>query len=639
MICDHCNFKVCHNYCLENPIEWIPEEDFYCNECCTRFNLKNEFAPPQQFNAELYEQIVGQGAPEQEPRRRDEPTRMMTRTRRMRLNQDDEEFGTYHPRRRHFRFRNGDRQNLDRSNRQRTTGDILTQPQDTNPQMSSSRFNTRDSESSSFSEEEPIHINKVSRSDRLRQRQAQMESIRGQGGIKYKPSPVKKEPKDLRGQWRRIRRIREAARELDQDSSWRLFDKKDISSHENVSSLLELAKSSSEFVDPVERHKRLESGMEKPRFYDRKTKMAVETLPLAESDDEWQEDEEFSEEEQSDDEVSLHSENSSDSEQLEDSRFEEESSESFVSSKELEDESNGDSDFKHITRNNKPISKTRRIPHKLAIPKSLPVKKRGVIAKKFHEKKVAYKKTPFIQNHLPPAKISRVKSIQQEPIAKRQPKKVIDFDFDNSGKKVVIIEQTPKINKNNLTEMPRVKVAGKKQDQKKQRSVSKSAPKSKEIKRSVSRKQNKGKTTSKTPKIAKEKQAANSRGKSKSAIKTTSKTTKATRKTQARGSESPIKGGIGNIFQVDHRVLKPLSKKEQKSHHDEHLAIRKIAEIEDAKEKKGKFKFGFMKGPKQNPVQKVPRERSREMEKYVKGQPIRHSTMALSNLSLLTYKD
>jgi hypothetical protein len=59
--------------------------------------------------------------------------------------------------------------------------------------------------------------------------------------------------------------------------------------------------------------------------------------------------------------------------------------------------------------------------------------------------------------------------------------------------------------------------------------------------------------------------------------------------------------------------------------------------MEDAKEKRGKFRFAFKKGEKSAP--KVPRERSREVEKYVKGQPIKHSCLALSNLSLLTYKD
>lgn len=34
LVCDHCNFKVCHNSCLPEPIDWIPEEDFYCLDCC-----------------------------------------------------------------------------------------------------------------------------------------------------------------------------------------------------------------------------------------------------------------------------------------------------------------------------------------------------------------------------------------------------------------------------------------------------------------------------------------------------------------------------------------------------------------------------------------------------------------------------
>lgn len=35
MICDSCDFKICHTYCLENPIKWIPEENFYCSDCCS----------------------------------------------------------------------------------------------------------------------------------------------------------------------------------------------------------------------------------------------------------------------------------------------------------------------------------------------------------------------------------------------------------------------------------------------------------------------------------------------------------------------------------------------------------------------------------------------------------------------------
>lgn len=63
LVCDHCNFKVCHTRCLDEPITWIPEEDYYCRECCSRFNLKNSFAPPQEFNVELYEQIRNTAQP------------------------------------------------------------------------------------------------------------------------------------------------------------------------------------------------------------------------------------------------------------------------------------------------------------------------------------------------------------------------------------------------------------------------------------------------------------------------------------------------------------------------------------------------------------------------------------------------
>ena len=33
LICDNCNFRVCHNYCLNPPINNIPEEEWICSYC------------------------------------------------------------------------------------------------------------------------------------------------------------------------------------------------------------------------------------------------------------------------------------------------------------------------------------------------------------------------------------------------------------------------------------------------------------------------------------------------------------------------------------------------------------------------------------------------------------------------------
>jgi hypothetical protein len=631
---------VCHNYCLETPIEWIPEEDFYCAECCTRLNLKNDFAQPQEFNAELYEQIVNAGQPPARSRQRREETqnqRNMRRTRR-RENSDDEEFGTYQPRRRHhFRFRNGVRQEEEAVERPANVPDNMTQPQDRIVPVSSSRFNTRRSESTSMSEDEAAPTNRVSRTDRLRLRQQVMENGRAPAGLKYKPSP-KKEPKDLRGQWRRIRRITRAAEQQEQES-WRLFNKEDVNSHENVTSLLQLAKCSTEFIDPVERHKRLENGLEKPRFYDRQKKMAVDELPHIESDEEIEEVEDsFYEEEQSEavdsEEESLHSEHYSGSEE-EDVQLTDKNS--YGISVELDDDSEHKPAIKQTTRAARQIQKYTRPLRNIVRNQNIQKPKQKVNLKQNLTKRVALRKI----------KQSRIIKTQTKQtivpinlhISKRMPKKVIDFDFDNSGKKVVVIEKTSQINKQNLIEMP-AKVAGKSQTRKDVRPSSKSVAKSPKPNRSVSRPQQKAKAPlrqQKTSKIVKD-EPAQIQERSNIKKNINSKAVKASKDRNTKDSQSPVKGGISNLFKVNRRALKPLSKKEAKNHHEEYMKIRNIAERTDARENRGIFKFGFMKGPKP-PAQKFVKERSREKEKYVSGQPIKHSLATLGNLSMLTYSD
>lgn len=35
LVCDKCNFKICHNFCLSPPIDYIPAGNWYCDECCS----------------------------------------------------------------------------------------------------------------------------------------------------------------------------------------------------------------------------------------------------------------------------------------------------------------------------------------------------------------------------------------------------------------------------------------------------------------------------------------------------------------------------------------------------------------------------------------------------------------------------
>ncbi len=49
MVCDKCEIKVCHNYCLDPPITFIPENEFFCIYCCAEHNLVNNFIAPKQL--------------------------------------------------------------------------------------------------------------------------------------------------------------------------------------------------------------------------------------------------------------------------------------------------------------------------------------------------------------------------------------------------------------------------------------------------------------------------------------------------------------------------------------------------------------------------------------------------------------
>lgn len=46
MVCDKCEVRVCHNFCLKPPIDFIPANEFYCNTCVAQHGLKNKFKRP-----------------------------------------------------------------------------------------------------------------------------------------------------------------------------------------------------------------------------------------------------------------------------------------------------------------------------------------------------------------------------------------------------------------------------------------------------------------------------------------------------------------------------------------------------------------------------------------------------------------
>ena len=119
------------------------------------------------------------------------------------------------------------------------------------------------------------NLDKASRGDRLKLRQNFMEVTKiNTDHIKYKPSPQKKIPKDTRGQWRRIYKTR------DEQQSWKLFDSKDVDSHQHLPSLLQMVKTkdvTQNFIDSdaYESYSRAVSGIERVRIYDRVSKQAV----------------------------------------------------------------------------------------------------------------------------------------------------------------------------------------------------------------------------------------------------------------------------------------------------------------------------------------------------------------------------
>lgn len=641
--------------------------------------MKNDFAPPQEFNAELYDQIVN-NAQQEDEEVETRPQRPIRNSRRQRRNSGDDAFGSYNPRRTRFRNRNQGRRgareeepnNREAPERLRYLFESMNLPQSMHLTAPNQRNIPLDALASS--EEEDFgptvrNIAKASRSDRLRQRQAIMESVRGPAGLKYKPSPVKKEPTaGLRGQWRRLRRIREEAREQ-QQNSWRFFDRKDVENHANKESLIQQAQRATQ-LDPVERHR---MQRDQVLVYDRKKKKAVKPEDLSVQDDEdseyeaGDEEEDLSNQSQSliEDDESGSSFNDKPRHRKRNGRSYQESEEEDIDeeeynysyeeseSLELEEDSPVKPTRKQATR--RPVFRANKTTAfqglsnltRVVEKKFEPVKKKAAVNKVVKAKKTVKHKSvraPMVKT------TQRTISTHVETrLPKRQPKKVVDFDFDSAGNKVVIPVDTSQFNKQILPDMPRAKKAGNSEKQTKGRSVSKSTPKPTTVQRSasktkkISNKQTpKGVSQPKTKKEVQPKIAAKSKRNTQSKSKTPVRNSRTPKKsTERKLSQSPVKGGLGNLFQLELKSLKGRSKKELKSHHEEMLQIRKIAEMQDSKDKKGRFKFGFMRCP--NPPDRKSylkdRERSREAEKYIPGKPIRHSLASLGNLNMMTYKD
>jgi hypothetical protein len=40
LVCDHCHLKCCHIFCLDPPLEYIPEGEWFCDYCCENFPLQ-----------------------------------------------------------------------------------------------------------------------------------------------------------------------------------------------------------------------------------------------------------------------------------------------------------------------------------------------------------------------------------------------------------------------------------------------------------------------------------------------------------------------------------------------------------------------------------------------------------------------
>ena len=40
LICDHCNLKCCHTFCLDPPLQFVPQDEWYCDYCFRNFGVR-----------------------------------------------------------------------------------------------------------------------------------------------------------------------------------------------------------------------------------------------------------------------------------------------------------------------------------------------------------------------------------------------------------------------------------------------------------------------------------------------------------------------------------------------------------------------------------------------------------------------
>ena len=50
LICDYCNLKCCHTYCLDPPLDFVPQDEWYCDYCVDAFNLESNHPTSNLFS-------------------------------------------------------------------------------------------------------------------------------------------------------------------------------------------------------------------------------------------------------------------------------------------------------------------------------------------------------------------------------------------------------------------------------------------------------------------------------------------------------------------------------------------------------------------------------------------------------------
>lgn len=540
--------------------------------------------------------------------------------------------------------------------------------------------------------DETMIENNISRQERLKRRLNMVEEAADQRPLpkKYKPSPEKKIIKDNRGQWRRLRRMDAARTEIERDS-WRLFDFEDVKNHskyderrlsrdadwaatkydldamqadEDAEDEIEgqpMTPQTYEIDNPVERHNRLLNGNVEPRFYERKFKHPSPIKSIrTESNYEDDSEEEINalEGEEEANECDKNELTGAECKLAQWSISSKKSAKSFESSpynysslKIAKRRQNQRFNTKQkVNRKIKETISNKSSSSKIKFKKQLAVKakapsKRGIIYNQTRRTHISQ----FKHQNMKSTPYTEIATSEQRIYPKRKPCKIIDFDFDNQGKKII---QEQLSNYHNLLKMPAKKVAARSNSRTEQskekkpaasrsRSVAPTKPSKLAPKITIQKKNSKN---TKVASSAKDSRSKPIPVKSQRAVlksigkkidnKSKDKTPKRQRQNKnSSASVSPAKHGLAHLFDIHHKKLKPHTKKEKALRSDEFTAVRKIAEQTDRIEQRKRF--GFKMGPAPKVAK---RERSREQEKYVRGQPIEHKTMSFGNLGWFNYE-